>query len=155
MNTFSATSTSGRTSGSCAMTRTPRRRAAAGPAKVVGAPSRSSSPSSGTRSPDRILISVDLPAPFSPRRACTSPGRSSSDTDRSACTPENALLMRQAGPVLGRLDQRVDGQPADLAAVDEQRGLVARVEPGLPVLAGQVGPEAHADDVGGLDARVL
>ena len=31
------------------------------------------------------LISVDLPAPFSPTRACTSPGRRSSETPRSAC----------------------------------------------------------------------
>ena len=33
------------------------------------------SPESGWYIPDIILISVDLPAPFSPRRACTWPGR--------------------------------------------------------------------------------
>src|SRR5436190_12266360 len=39
-----------------------------------------------------ILINVDLPAPFSPTSACTSPARNSNDTPFSACTPPNDLL---------------------------------------------------------------
>src|SRR5690625_2296456 len=39
------------------------------------------SPVSGNSAPARILIRVDFPAPFSPTRACTVPGR----TSRSAC----------------------------------------------------------------------
>src|SRR6188474_2764782 len=45
------------------------------------------SPESGTTAPVRILIRVDLPAPFSPTSAWTSPARSSNDASRSACTP--------------------------------------------------------------------
>ena len=39
------------------------------------------------------LISVDLPAPFSPTRAWTSPARRSNETPFKACTPANALLI--------------------------------------------------------------
>ena len=39
--------------------------------------------------PPRILISVDLPAPFSPSRAWTSPARRSKSTPSSAVTPGN------------------------------------------------------------------
>ena len=44
-------------------------------------------PPSGAVVPDATPISVDLPAPFSPRSACTSPGRMSSETSVSAATP--------------------------------------------------------------------
>src|SRR5215471_11546399 len=40
-----------------------------------------------------ILIRVDLPAPFSPTRACTSPARRSNDTPLSARTPPKLLLI--------------------------------------------------------------
>src|SRR6185503_17098145 len=46
--------------------------------------------------PVRILISVDLPAPFSPSSACTSPARTSNETLRRAWTPENDLLIARA-----------------------------------------------------------
>src|SRR6478752_568178 len=36
--------------------------------------------------PESVLISVDLPAPFSPHRACTSAGRRSKSTPRKAST---------------------------------------------------------------------
>ena len=65
----------------------PRSRAASGPWAASGAPSIASVPESGWTAPVRILISVDLPAPFSPTMACTSPARRSSDTSRRACTP--------------------------------------------------------------------
>ena len=48
---------------------------------------------SGVSAPVMILISVDLPAPFSPTSACTSPARRSNDTPRSARTPANDLVM--------------------------------------------------------------
>src|ERR1700750_168561 len=37
-------------------------------------------PEVGCSKPERIFISVDLPAPFSPMMACTSPGRTSKST---------------------------------------------------------------------------
>src|SRR5438067_1805072 len=40
-----------------------------------------------------MFISVDLPAPFSPSSACTSPGRSSKSTRSSATTPGNRFVM--------------------------------------------------------------
>ena len=44
-------------------------------------------PASAECMPDRMLISVDLPAPFWPTSAWTSPGRIASDTSSSARTP--------------------------------------------------------------------
>ena len=46
----------------------------------IGSPQISIVPSSGLSSPDIILIVVVLPAPFGPRNANSSPGRTSSDT---------------------------------------------------------------------------
>ena len=43
-------------------------------------------PPSGRTAPVRILTSVDLPAPFAPIRAWTSPGRTDSDALRKAAT---------------------------------------------------------------------
>src|SRR5215213_6434143 len=40
-----------------------------------------------------MFISVDLPAPFSPRSACTSPARSSKSTSSLATTPGNSFRM--------------------------------------------------------------
>ena len=40
-----------------------------------------------------MFISVDLPAPFSPSSACTSPRRTSNDTSSLATTPGNSLRM--------------------------------------------------------------
>ena len=48
---------------------TPARLAAAGPTKRTGVSPRRISPVSGCTTPAMILIRVDLPAPFSPRRA--------------------------------------------------------------------------------------
>ncbi len=38
-------------------------------------------------------MSVDLPAPFSPSKACTSPRRTSNETPSLATTPGNSLRM--------------------------------------------------------------
>src|ERR1700757_3378470 len=40
-----------------------------------------------------MFISVDLPAPFSPSSACTSPRRTSNETSSFATTPGNSLRM--------------------------------------------------------------
>src|SRR5579864_1589525 len=40
-----------------------------------------------------MFISVDLPAPFSPRRACTSPRRTSNEIPSFATTPGNSLRI--------------------------------------------------------------
>src|SRR6476661_8217909 len=50
-------------------------------------------PASGCVIPDRTLISVDLPAPFSPSRQCTSPARIARWMSSLATTPGNTLVM--------------------------------------------------------------
>ena len=45
----------------------------------------------GVTAPERILTSVDLPAPFSPTMACTSPRRKSKSMSFSAATPRYSL----------------------------------------------------------------
>src|SRR5690554_1712341 len=53
--------------------------------------------------PQRIFISVDLPAPFSPSKACTSPAWTSSDTSCRALTPGNdfEMCLRESNGVMG------------------------------------------------------
>src|SRR5204862_5346493 len=53
-------------------------------------------PGSARWAPVTMRISVDLPGPFPPTRACTSPARRSNGTPRSARTPANDLVMRTA-----------------------------------------------------------
>src|SRR3954463_10382493 len=65
-----------------------------GPLNRTGRPSKTTSPTSRSYTPVRILISVDLPAPFCPMRACTSPRRTSKAASRRAGTPLKALLIR-------------------------------------------------------------
>ena len=48
-------------------------------------------PGSGCSTPEMILISVDLPEPFSPTRQWTSPARKDRSTSRSATTPPKRL----------------------------------------------------------------
>ena len=60
---------------------------------ATGWPWTSIVPSSGRWAPVITLISVDLPAPFSPTRAWTSPARRSNETPFRAWTPANALLI--------------------------------------------------------------
>src|SRR5471032_1619245 len=59
-------------------------------------PPTASVPESAVTAPVMILISVDLPAPFSPIRAWTSPARSSKETPFSAHNPEYDLVMQVA-----------------------------------------------------------
>src|SRR5713101_2774157 len=75
------------------MTATPRRCALPGSRITVSRPSRRMLPASGRCAPASTLMSVLLPAPFSPNRANTSPARNSKSTLRSACTPGNDFSM--------------------------------------------------------------
>src|SRR5580704_18114316 len=64
---------------------------------ACGEPKRSSSPatrilpSSGTVTPARHRMRVDLPAPFAPTRPCTSPRTMPMSTSRSATSPAKCL----------------------------------------------------------------
>src|SRR6185437_15597459 len=61
----------------------------AGPCRVTCRPLTVSVPLSGWCTPARIFTSVDLPAPFSPSSACTSPPRSVTDPSIRAWTAPN------------------------------------------------------------------
>jgi hypothetical protein len=62
----------------------PRSTASLVEASRTGSPSSTSSPPEGCSTPERIFISVDLPAPFSPNRTVTLPRRTSKLTCLSA-----------------------------------------------------------------------
>ena len=66
------------------------------------------SPASGAWTPARILISVDLPAPFSPSSACTSP---------AAEVEIDAVERERAGEALG---EAADGEQAALRAASTE-----------------------------------
>ena len=105
----------------------PRARDRPGSMTSTGWPFTTSSPRSGTSAPVMTLIRVDLPAPFSPTSAWTSPGRRSKDTSSSARTPANDLLMEAADSSMrGR---RHDTTDAALAA-----------RPGKWAAPGEIGP---------------
>src|SRR5918993_4113567 len=74
----------------------PSERASAGVMCGTARPCTVSVPASGRSAPVTILISVDLPAPFSPTRACTSPARSSKVTPLSARTPAKVFEIDSA-----------------------------------------------------------
>src|SRR3954451_6461349 len=72
----------------------PASRAPGRPWEVTGCPSTSTVPASGRCTPASVLISVDLPAPFSPATACNWPGYRARETSRSAATLPKDLLTR-------------------------------------------------------------
>src|SRR6516164_550480 len=74
----------------------PLSRAWRGDRSCSARPRRRSSPASAGMIPAMIFMSVDLPAPFSPIRACTVPGLTRSETSYSAMTPGKLLLMFRA-----------------------------------------------------------
>src|SRR5438046_1856929 len=101
------------------------RRGRSSPANLIEPPSRSCAPV-------MILMSVDLPAPFSPNNACTSPARKSKDTSRKARTAPKDLLRRfncRSGALIGTW--RDSGQSQ--AAASQNLALVTLhlVEPAL------------------------
>src|SRR5260221_14109389 len=70
----------------------PAARASCGELNFTSRPSQIIVPRSGGKTPLTNLMSVDLPAPFSPTRPNTSPGRISSWSGFKAVTPANDLL---------------------------------------------------------------
>ena len=72
---FSETVSSGNSCGSWYTVAMPRAMASPVVEMATGRPSNSIVPVSADSTPEMILIIVDLPAPFSPTRACTRPDR--------------------------------------------------------------------------------
>src|SRR5581483_9194885 len=88
---FSATVRSSRIERCWQTTATPSACAWAGDASSSTVPPISTCPESGAVEPAATAINVDLPAPFSPTRAWTSPSSTSNETLLSATTPGNVL----------------------------------------------------------------
>src|SRR5690554_3930184 len=64
-------------------------------------------PLSGLCTPDRTLIMVLLPAPLSPSRQCTSPGRTVIDMSFSAMTLPKYLLMLRTSSATSAMSARL------------------------------------------------
>src|SRR5918999_2895736 len=90
-------------------------------------------PASGVTEPAMTFISVDLPAPFSPSRAWTSPASTSKSTPVRACTPGYALLTssrrRSGALLLATFAVSLDAFPVDFR---ELRGRVELIGVPLP-----------------------
>src|SRR6187200_1483328 len=74
----------------------PRRCASAADVGLMAWPFRRNSPASAGWTPVSTLMSVDLPAPFWPIRACTSPARRRKSTPESASTPVKRRVSPRA-----------------------------------------------------------
>src|SRR6516225_9338835 len=90
----------------------PSRSASFGERMVTLAPSMLMVPESGRSIPDRMLIRVDLPAPFSPSRQCTSPCRTVTLTRSFARTPGNRFVMSVSSMAGARPGDCVPATPA-------------------------------------------
>src|SRR5690348_11690338 len=90
----------------------PSRRASRGERMPTSAPSSLMLPESGRSIPDRMLIRVDLPAPFSPRRQCTSPCCTVTLTRSLAKTPGNRFVMLTSSIAGTRTGDCVPATPA-------------------------------------------
>ena len=105
--TFSATVRLGDSASSWWMVTMPSARAAAGSGIATASPARRMlPPGSAWCTPARIFISVDLPAPFSPIRAWTSPAQAENVTPASARDGPNVLAIARissSGTVPGAL----------------------------------------------------
>src|SRR3954469_14199864 len=89
--------------------------------KRTSCPSSTIVPLSGWWAPARIFIRVDLPAPFSPRIAWTSPGRTSRSTSRRTGTPKKLFVMPRISRMGAGADVRVESvadaeSPADVTS---------------------------------------
>ncbi len=95
MAIFSSTVRLGKSERSWKITWMPSARACCGVRAACATPSMTiSAPGSGAWTPVRILISVDLPDPFSPTRQCTSPRPTDHSIASSATVPPNRLPRR-------------------------------------------------------------
>jgi hypothetical protein len=120
---FSDTVSSGNSWGSWYTVAIPNAIASPVESMLTGRPSNSIDPVSADSTPARILIMVDLPAPFSPTRACTWPALIVMSPLRTACTAPNRFDM----------------------PVSRSRGTVVAVAPGWSPGSGPAGRAGACD----------
>src|SRR4051794_34534421 len=132
--------------------------ASAGPDSAISSPRTRIDPASGRSTPHRILISVLLPAPFSPTSAWTSPKSALYAASRGARTPPNDFempLASMAGAASGRrrpsrsstcVPAAASSGGVDLerpgAGLAGERGLDADLHRGVRAGVREVGEEA-------------
>src|SRR3984957_11613579 len=133
----------------------PRSSALLGESKCTGLPSTRYSPEDGLCTPASVLISVDLPAPLSPSRQCTSPRRRRTVTPLNAITlPKNLLTFSSArmmsseagatGAVLMESDIRSPTDREDSLSLRNAAAHIVVEQHGYQ----QHHPEEHAEPVG-------
>src|SRR5215210_3180343 len=111
-NTFSAIDRSGRSRISWWMSPIPTSRASPGDVGWYGAPCHVIDPVSEGNTPAMMFDSVDLPAPFSPSSATTSPGATSRSMWCNACVAPNRLeTLRTTSPDCSAEDRTVLALP--------------------------------------------
>src|ERR1700722_7986915 len=99
----------------------PLSRPSCGETNATRRPSRTISPSSAWNTPEIALISVDLPAPLSPAKATTSPGKTSRETLFNAWTPPKCLETLRT-PRIGASSLNLpSSQKTTLRLIDEHR----------------------------------
>src|SRR6185436_727605 len=165
MKTFSATDRLGRRLISWYTVLTPAAAACIGPVKATCSPPRVTMPASMPYTPVSTLIRVDLPAPFSPISACTSPGRSRKSTPSSARTPGKDLLIAVIVTTGSVIPSDLSGSSVDIgpphapgsrrrAAALTTRSVLACRQSGLRLLLGEgglLGQDALRNRLFGMD----
>src|SRR5436305_10201502 len=84
----------------------PSRACASGEARVTSSPPNRTDPAVGTRSPDRQLKNVDLPAPFGPIRPMMSPSSTSRSASETARKLPNVCVTERASSSMADLRRR-------------------------------------------------
>ncbi len=124
----------------------PSSRASVGVRASTLRPSTSISPDVRLTTPAITLVRVDLPAPFSPTMACTSPGSSSKSTSSIAGTPAYFLVALRSARIAVQYAAHDAARLACASAIDSRSRRA-------PALAQQVEPAVTLDR--GDDAVVL
>src|SRR5437763_11861386 len=83
----------------------PSRAWVSGDARVTSWPPNRTDPAVGTRSPERQLKNVDLPAPFGPMRPMISPSRTSRSASATARKLPNVWVTERASRSMASLDR--------------------------------------------------
>src|SRR5215204_3090896 len=107
--------------------------ASPGPEKRTRSPLTKISPSSGEYSPYRMFISVDLPAPFSPSSACTSPRARPKSMWSFARIPGNSFVIPFSSRTVGAASAIPGDSMAEATPGNQERvGLQGRGRLQLP-----------------------
>src|SRR4051812_38134557 len=115
--------------------------ASAGPESAISSPRTRVDPASGRSTPHRILISVLLPAPFSPTSAWISPKSAANDASRSARTPPKDFETPLASMADAASARRRPSRSSTCVPVAASSGEVDLERPGAG-LAGERGLDA-------------